>query len=425
MIIASKEEMFKRAYTGLQNSYGRKKSGAIHNINAIEFSYKKDNKNLAAILFVISPSIYYIFAFDDGLIIEYIDNKINVLDFKHINKEYDVNSNQDIMTTISIIGSSVINYDTTYFVQKFFKKKIDKIRSKYLAVDDKNVIDNFLNDSTSSLHQNDILNKRWSEILFLKSGNLFINSSQLELDLGELDEYYVITVKSVSEHKTLHKKQYTKVIDNVIDSLNQNISKFYDSLDFDVTIDNEINALIKRKVAKVCARCPFFVLTLSKHLSQDINHTKLFCVEKRSTLNWIKSPSDYSRYIWREKNHKFNLNSFAKYLFLSPIEIEKLKPSQLDIEANFAYIIFGKANADKLVNKINESEIVKTIDSLVHYESKYSKNIPTEEEFLNNMRSLYQELNKLAQIQSTFYQDLVYNTKLRFQEYFEKDIEVI
>ena len=259
MIIASKEEMFKRAYTGLQNTYGRKKLDAIHNLNAIEFSYKKDNKNLTAILFVISPSIYYIFAFDDGLIIEYIDNKINVLDFKHISKEYDVNSNQDIMNTISIIGSSVIDHSTIYFAQTFSKKKITKTHSKYLTDDDKNVIDSFLNDSNSSLNQTDILNKRVSEILFLKSGDLFINSSQLELDLGELDEYYVIMAKSVYEQKTLHKKQYSKVIDNVRDSLNQNISKFYDSLDFDVTIDDEIDTLIKRKVAKVCARCPFFV----------------------------------------------------------------------------------------------------------------------------------------------------------------------
>lgn len=93
MIIANKEEMFKRAYTGLQNICRQKKSGSIHNINAIEFSYKKGNKAFPAILFVFSPSKYYIFAFDDGLIIEYIDNKINVLDFKNINKEYDVNSN--------------------------------------------------------------------------------------------------------------------------------------------------------------------------------------------------------------------------------------------------------------------------------------------------------------------------------------------
>ena len=134
MIIANKEEMFKRAYTGLQNTYGRKKSGAICNLNAIEFSYKKDRKTLTAILFVISPSIYYIFAFDDGLIIEYIDNKINVLDFKHINKEYDVNSNQDIMTAISIIGSSAIDHSTVYFAQTFFKKKLNKTHSKYLTM---------------------------------------------------------------------------------------------------------------------------------------------------------------------------------------------------------------------------------------------------------------------------------------------------
>lgn len=120
MIIANKEEMFKRAYTGLQNICKQKKLGSIHNINAIEFTYKKRNKTLPAILFVISPSKYYIFAFDDGLIIEYIDNKINVLDFKNINKEYDVNSNQDVIDIIYAIGGSVINHYTAYFAQTFF-----------------------------------------------------------------------------------------------------------------------------------------------------------------------------------------------------------------------------------------------------------------------------------------------------------------
>lgn len=425
MIIANKDEMFKRAYTGLQNTYGRNKSGAICNLNAIEFSYTKDRKTLTAILFVISPSIYYIFAFDDGLIIEYIDNKINVLDFKHINKEYDVNLNQDIMATISLIGSSAIDHPTVYFAQTFFKKKLNKTHSKYLTDDDKNTMYSFLNDSILSPNRTDILNKQVAEILFLKSGNLFIDSSQLELDLTELDEYYVIIAKPVNEQKTLCSKQFNKANDNVRKVLKQNISKFYDSLDFNSTINNEINAFIKRKVAKVVGRYPFFVLTLSKHLSRDIDHAKLFCVEKRSTLNWIKSPLDYLCYIWREKNHNCNSNSFTKYLFLSPVKIEKLKPSQLDIDAYSAYIVFGKASADKLANKINESENAKVIDDLNYYESKYSDNIPTEEEFLNNMRSLYQELKKSAQIQSTFYRKFADNTKLRFQELFEKDIEVI
>lgn len=260
MIIANKEEMFKRAYTGLQNICKQKKLGSIHNINAIEFTYKKRNKTLPAILFVISPSKYYIFAFDDGLIIEYIDNKINVLDFKNINKEYDVNSNQDVIDIIYAIGGSVINHYTAYFAQTFFKKKLTKTHSKYLSDNDKSVIGAFLNMDDLSTSEIELLYKQVSEILFLSSSNLFISSSQLELDLTELDEYYIISAKSINDRKTIYSnREYCKTTDNISKTINQNLLKFYDALDFKLTINNDITNHISFNVAKIQCRIPFFI----------------------------------------------------------------------------------------------------------------------------------------------------------------------
>ena len=424
MIIANKEEMFKRAYTGLQNICKQKKLGSIHNINAIEFTYKKRNKTLPAILFVISPSKYYIFAFDDGLIIEYIDNKINVLDFKNINKEYDVNSNQDVIDIIYAIGGSVINHYTAYFAQTFFKKKLTKTHSKYLSDNDKSVIDAFLNIGDLSTSEIELLYKQVSEILFLSSGNLFISSSQLELDLTELDEYYIISAKSINERKTIYRnREYCKTTDNISKTINQNLLKFYDALDFKLTINNDITNHISFNVAKIQCRIPFFIPTLERYIERSADYSRIFCVEERQKLNWIISISDYSHYIWRKSDLNSNSNSFSNYIFLSPIAIEQLKDSQLNIDPKLAYFVFGKASANKLVEKINEHERAKVLEAL----NKYSANIPTEDEFVNEMRTLYKDLRKSYQIQSYFHQKFTETFKLRFKKHFEqeKDIEVI
>ena len=424
MIISSKEEMFKRAYTGLQNICRQKKSGSIHNINAIEFSYKKGNKAFPAILFVFSPSKYYIFAFDDGLIIEYIDNKINVLDFKNINKEYDVNSNQDVIDIIYTIGGSVINHYTAYFAQTFFKKKLTKTHSKYLSDNDKSVIDAFLNIEDLSTSEIELLYKQVSEILFLSSGNLFISSSQLELDLTELDEYYIISARSINERKTIYcNREYCKTTDNISKTINQNLLKFYDALDFKLTINNDITNHITFNVAKIQCRSPFFIPTLDRYIERSADYSRIFCVEERQKLNWIISISDYSHYIWRKSDLNSNSNSFSNYIFLSPIAIEQLKDSQLNIDPKLAYFVFGKASANKLVEKINEHERAKVLEAL----NKYSANIPTEDEFVNEMRTLYKDLRKSYQIQSYFHQKFTETFKLRFKKHFEqeKEIEVI
>ena len=424
MIIANKDEMFKRAYTGLQNICKQKKSGSIHNINAIEFTYKKSNKTLPAILFVISPSKYYIFAFDDGLIIEYIGNKINVLDFKNINKEYDVNPNQDVIDIIYAIGGSVINHYTAYFAQTFFKKKLTKTHSKYLSDNDKSVIDAFLNIGDLSTSEIELLYKQVSEILFLSSGNLFIGSSQLELDLTELDEYYIISAKSINERKTIYcNREYCKTTDNISKTINQNLLKFYDALDFKLTINNDITNHITFNVAKIQCRSPFFIPTLERYIDRSVGYSRIFCVEERQKLNWIISISDYSHYIWRKSDLNSNSNSFSNYIFLSPIAIEQLKDSQLNIDPKLAYFVFGKTSANKLVEKINEHERAKVLEAL----NKYSANIPTEDEFVNEMRTLYKDLRKSYQIQSYFHQKFTETFKLRFKKHFEqeKEIEVI
>lgn len=418
MFIASKEEMFKRAYTGLQNICRQKKSSSIHNINAIEFSYKKGNKKFTAILFVFSPSKYYIFAFDDGLIIEYIDNKINVLDFKNIDKEYDVNSNQDVLDIISAISGNVINDYTAYFAQTFFKKKPTKTHSKYLSDNDKSVINAFLNMRDLLTNEIELLYKQVSEILFLNSGNLSINSSQLELDLTELDEYYIISAKSINERKTIYSnREYCKTTDNIYKTINQNLLKFYDALNFNLMIKSDITNHITFNVAKIQCRCPFFIPTRSD------GYSRIFCVEDRQKLNWIISISDYSRYIWRKSDLNSNLNSFSNYIFLSPIAIEQLKDSQLNIDPKLVYVVFGKISADKLVEKINEYERAKVLDAL----NEYNANIPTEDEFIGEMRILYKDLKKSSQIQSYFHQKFTETFKSRFKKHFEqeKEIEVI
>lgn len=424
MIIANKEEMFKRAYTGLQNICKQKNLGSIHNINAIEFTYKKRNKTLPAILFVISPSKYYIFAFDDGLIIEYIDNKINVLDFKNINKEYDVNSNQDVIDIIYAIGGSVINHYTAYFAQTFFKKKLTKTHSKYLSDNDKSVIGAFLNMDDLSTSEIELLYKQVSEILFLSSSNLFISSSQLELDLTELDEYYIISAKSINDRKTIYSnREYCKTTDNISKTINQNLLKFYDALDFKLTINNDITNHISFNVAKIQCRIPFFIPTLGRYIDRSAGYSRIFCVEERQKLNWIVSTSDYSHYIWRKRDLNSNTDSFSHYIYLSPIVIDQLNDTKLNIDPKLIYIVFGKTSANKLVEKINEHERAKVLDAL----NKYNTNIPTEDEFIDEMRAIYTDLKKSSQIQSYFHQKFIETFKLRFKKHFEqeKEIEVI
>lgn len=421
MLIASKEEMFKRAYTGLQNICRQKKIGSIHNINSTEFSYPNGNKTSPAILFVISPSKYYIFAFDDGLIIEYIDNKINVLDFNHINKEYDVNSNQEIIDTLYKIGRSVISHSTAYFAQTFFKKKLNKTHNKYLSDNDKNTINEFLHHYNSPLdHKSYILYQRVSEILFLKSGRLLIDSSQLELDMTELDEYYVITFSRINESKIFTDREYSKATTHIYEIVNRNIANFNNGFDCRFTMNDEIELSIGFNIAKVKRSCPFFIPTLGQYLDRYIDSTRVFCIDKRENLNWIQAASDYARYMRNYDIFVSDLESFTNYLFLSPTAIDQLNISQLDINARSGYIVFGRASANKLSEKINENERAKLFD----VSNELNINIPTEDEFLNSMHKLYKELKKSSKIQSNFYQEFDSDFKSRFKDHFEQDKEI-
>ena len=176
-------------------------------------------------------------------------------------------------------------------------------------------------------------------------------------------------------------------------------------------------------MAKIQCRIPFFIPTLERYIERYADYSRIFCVEERQKLNWIISISDYSHYIWRKSDLNSNSNSFSNYIFLSPIAIEQLKDSQLNIDPKLAYFVFGKASANKLVEKINEHERAKVLEAL----NKYSANIPTEDEFVNEMRTLYKDLRKSYQIQSYFHQKFTETFKLRFKKHFEqeKDIEVI
>lgn len=325
---------------------------------------------------------------------------------------------------ICAIGGSVINHYTAYFAQTFFKKKLTKTHSKYLSDNDKSVIGAFLNMDDLSTSEIELLYKQVSEILFLSSSNLFISSSQLELDLTELDEYYIISARSINDRKTIYSnREYCKTTDNISKTINQNLLKFYDALDFKLTINNDITNHISFNVAKIQCRIPFFIPTLGRYIDRSADYSRIFCVERGQKLNWITAISDYSHYIWRTSNLNSNSNSFSNYIFLSPIAIEQLKDAQLNIDPKLAYVVFGKASADKLVEKINENERAKVLDAL----NEYNANIPTEDEFIDEMRTLYKDLKKSYQIQSYFHQKFTESFKSRFKKHFEqeKEIEVI
>ena len=87
------------------------------------------------------------------------------------------------------------------------------------------------------------------------------------------------------------------------------------------------------------------------------------------------------------------------------------------------YIVFGRASANKLVEKINENESAKLLETL----DEYNTNIPTEDEFLDNMLILYKELKKSSKIQSYFYRKFESDFRSRFKNHLEQDgdIEVI
>jgi|GEM_PF-5632498 len=103
--------------------------------------------------------------------------------------------------------------------------------------------------------------------------------------------------------------------------------------------------------------------------------------------------------------------------------IDQLNDTKLNIDPKLIYIVFGKTSANKLVEKINEHERAKVLDAL----NKYNTNIPTEDEFIDEMRAIYTDLKKSSQIQSYFHQKFIETFKLRFKKHFEqeKDIEVI
>lgn len=309
-------------------------------------------------------------------------------------------------------------------LKHFFKKKLTKTHSKYLSDNDKSVIGAFLNMDDLSTSEIELLYKQVSEILFLSSSNLFISSSQLELDLTELDEYYIISAKSINDRKTIYSnREYCKTTDNISKTINQNLLKFYDALDFKLTINNDITNHISFNVAKIQCRIPFFIPTLGRYIDRSAGYSRIFCVEERQKLNWIVSTSDYSHYIWRKSDLNSNTDSFSHYIYLSPIVIDQLNDTKLNIDPKLIYIVFGKTSANKLVEKINEHERAKVLDAL----NKYNTNIPTEDEFIDEMRAIYTDLKKSSQIQSYFHQKFIETFKLRFKKHFEqeKEIEVI
>ena len=234
-----KLEIFKRAYTGLMNSPVK---APLKEMIQTMFSFKYYGRT-ALFFGTAEPGTYYFFLTDDGIILEYIDGRLNVLNAKRPNENYDIQSDTEVLNNINLMFEQLHYYRLSNCFY-LFVDRLHLIDYSELSKDDVKLLKLFMRSKSFELgmYKNyPNLDKVINNIIipqFFKSPLLKINSSQLELDMSNLDEYYLLIRNSADgETNDNIETEYSNYVDKLNTSISTTFQKYDPNISFKLNDD--------------------------------------------------------------------------------------------------------------------------------------------------------------------------------------------
>lgn len=422
-----KLEIFKRAYTGLMNSPVK---APLKEMIQTMFSFKYYGRT-ALFFGTAEPGTYYFFLTDDGIILEYIDGRLNVLNAKRPNENYDIQSDTEVLNNINLMFEQLHYYRLSNCFY-LFVDRLHLIDYSELSKDDVKLLKLFMRSKSFELgmYKNyPNLNKVINNIIipqFFKSPLLKINSSQLELDMSNLGEYYLLIRNSADgETNDSIETEYSNYVDNLNTSIDATFKKYDPNISFKLNddIDDVGNFNIISYDIKPLPAFLFQYIDDNNRYKKDL----FFTLEKFETKK-----GDLLTDIYCNIDHICEL-----VLSGSELSVRKISPiidwlyqdddKKLDhLVYNGSFLIFGALRAKKMQNYINDRIKSEFIDDINNTSNRPRKRkLLSEEDFITDMRKVYQEIKQKENYKYKCTMQIVNNVKESFDLFFNNDTEVI
>ena len=422
-----KLEIFKRAYTGLMNSPVK---APLKEMIQTMFSFKYYGRT-ALFFGTAEPDTYYFFLTDDGIILEYIDGRLNVLNAKRPNDNYDIQSDTEVLNNINLMFEQLHYYRLSNCFY-LFVDRLHLIDYSELSKDDVKLLKLFMRSKSFELgmYKNyPNLNKVINNIIipqFFKSPLLKINSSQLELDMSNLDEYYLLIRNSADgETNESIETEYSNYVDKLNTSIDATFKKYDQNISF--KLDDDIDDVGNFNIIS------YDIKPLPAFLFQYIDDNNRYKKELFFTLEKFETKKgDLLTDIYCNIDHICEL-----VLSGSELSSRKISPiidwlyqdddKKLDhLVYNGSFLIFGASRAKKMQNYINnriKSEFIDDINNTSNLPRK--RKLLSEEDFIADMRKVYKQIKQKESFKHKCTIDIVNNAKESFDLVFSNDCEVI
>lgn len=416
-----KLEIFKRAYAGLINHPVKNTTG-----NAIlsSFAFKYNSDKTALFFGMAERATCYFFLTDDGIILEYIAGRLNVLNAKRPNEKYDIQSDKEVIDNINLMLNQIPYYlfgNCFYlFVDSFLLMNV-----RELSKDNANLFKLFKRSRSFEMCKyGDYPNfhKVIDNIFvpyFFKHPLSNINSSQLELDISNLGEYYLVVRNDDSNiSRSIDvEKRYSDYLDNINDSIETTLQKYDPSISFELKDDIEDSFNIITYDIK-----PFPIFLL-----QDSTRTPFYTKGSFFTLENLVNNLGYST-----TNNSCNIDEICKLIWidcdLSP-DLDFLYQNDKGLEHirySKNFIVFGFDRAKKIQNHLNNKVKSEYFSDMKKASSRPSKRkLLSEEDFIADMRKVYRQIKQKERFKHKCKIDIVNNAKESFDLAFTNDCEVI
>ena len=416
-------EVFQRAFNGIinLNSLSSKLANITHYFC---YSYRfatndySPQKDFALFVKTNRPNNFYIFLIDAGLILEYIDDKFNVLNVNRPNDNYDIKGDSNVLHKIHCALSQLpINKIPSSVYETLFAQRLIQFDKSLLSEEERKSLKLFIQsnkfkykDYKNNKHYYDVTTKIVIPY-FLKLNTLNINSSQLELDMSCMEDYYLIekTKEPVNINVDQFNEQHEKNIKKLTHRSELIFSKYldYPHLEFSDRIKNEFKVVKYRITHKL----PFF-FAFGDNFGKAIGFDK----EQRD----YAETDGLSQFL---KRHKFTQKDvLPDYLYWGT---QKDVRERIMTYKSFAdvLIVHGAKRAIKIKDALNDC----AKELFIKESEKYNKvnTFPTESEFIQDMMQVYQELKEASQFKSDCQQKVLSVAQLSWEKLNGDDIVVI
>lgn len=416
-----KFEIFKRAYAGLINHPIK---STIGRAILSSFAFKYNGDKTALFFGMTERATCYFFLTDDGIILEYIAGRLNVLNAKCANEKYDIQSDKEVLDNINLMFNQIPYYllkDSFYL----FKDSFLLMDVSELSKDDANLFKLFKRSKSFEMCKyGDYPNfhKVIDNIFvpyFFKRPLSNINSSQLELDMSNLGEYYLVVRNDDSNiSKNIDvENRYSEYLDNINDSITTTLQKYDPCISFELKDNIEDNFNIITYDIK-----PFPIFLL-----QDSTRTAFYTKGSFFTLENLVNNLGYST-----TDNSCNIDEICKLIWkdcdLSPdLDFLYQNDKGLDhIRYSENFIVFGFARAKKIQNYLNDKVKSKFFSDMKKASTRSSKiKILSEEDFISDMRKVYQQIKQKENLKRKCSIEIANNAKESFDLLFNNDCEVI